>query len=130
MTTGGALYAVLVLDPTLQALIPSAVGGGIKVFPNVVLQNIAPPYVVYSEISAVPENSLAGASADRIVGSRMQFDCYAKTYGAAKALADAVAAVIANLSRPDLNAWLDASRDLYDDATELHRVSADFSVWR
>ncbi len=124
MTTGEAIRAVLAADATLTALV------GTKIFPNLAPQGTVPPFVVYQQISGVPQNRLTGGSVGRLTEFRMQLDSYARTYLEAHSVADAVDAVMSALESPDLAAAPGAARDLYDDVAMLHRVSADFSVWR
>lgn len=97
-----------------------------RVFPNRAEQGAAAPFVVQSVISEARQNTFTGTTLNR---QRLQVDCYAKKYLEARAVADAVDAVVSALDLPDLSAWRVGARDLYDDATQLHRVSIDFAVW-
>lgn len=100
-----------------------------RIYPGKAPQGTPAPYLVLQVVSDVPKNSVDGAAATRLHVARFQVDAYASTYLSAWALAGAVVGVIADLSRPDLNAYLDGQRDVYDDQTpELRRVSMDFSV--
>ncbi len=123
-TLGEAVRAKLVADPTVASLVVA------RVFPNLMPQGGAQPAIVYQVVSEVPENALTGDSTTRLVTARLQVDCYAKTYLEAHAVADAVDAVLSALSSPDLSAWREVSRDLYDNEAQLHRVSTDFTVQR
>jgi hypothetical protein len=124
MSPGEAIRAVLIADPTVAGLV------GARIYPSLMPQGPTLPAIVYQVISEVPESSLAGTSVGRLTASRLQIDCYATTYLAAHALADAVDVVISALSSPDLSAWRESSRDLYDNEAQLHRCSLDFAVWR
>jgi hypothetical protein len=117
-----AVLAELAKDATVTALV------GTSVFPQAAPEGEQPPHVVLSVVSDVPENSFTGTEADRTRSIRLQVDCYAKGYIKVHQVADAVAAVLGALARPDLSAVREISRDLYDDPTQLHRVSSDFSV--
>jgi hypothetical protein len=124
MTTLEAVRAELLADLTLQGLV------GQRIYPLVMPQGSETPALVLTVISDIPENSFDGTAETRLREARVQIDSYAETYLQAHQLADAVLAIVGNLSRPDLSAVADDSRDLYDDETELHRVSADFAVFR
>lgn len=119
---GESLFAALTADAAVAALVEA------RVFPNKAPQDAAAPFVVYQLISEVPENILRGGSS--LSSSRLQVDSYGVTYLEAHAVAAAVAAVFEAFSSPSLSAWRLSTRDLFDDEAQLHRVWADFSVWR
>jgi hypothetical protein len=56
-------------------------------------------------------------------------DCFAKKYVDAQALADAVAGALGSLTGSELASTLLLRSDQYEDETEVHRVSMDFSMW-
>jgi hypothetical protein len=102
---------------------------GQRVYPVIAPQNVAYPCITWQRISRTEVFSLEGPSG--YADARVQIDCWAKTYGEARAVANAV--------RDDLNGWdnegqpiadcrLDSARDLYDPAAEpkLYRSSLDF----
>ncbi len=124
MTTGEAIRAVLVADAAVAALVST------RVFPSLIPQGSTMPAIVFAVVSDVPENALTGDSTTRLVNARVQIDCYSKTYLEAHAVSAAVDVVLSALSSPDLSAWREISRDLYDDEAQLHRVSMDFAVIR
>lgn len=105
---------------------------GQKVSPNKAPQGTEPPFLVLSVPDDVPSNSADGMVATRLRTARVQVDAYARTYLEAQAVAAAVAEVVGNLDEPspELSAYEEARRDLYDDEAELHRVSMDFMVSR
>lgn len=103
---------------------------GNRCYPNKAPQNGARPFIVLNVVSSIPENSFDGAAVNRIYNVHMQVDCYAATYDAAEQLGVAVDLVLSDLDDTDLSAWLDATREDYDDVAELHRVSHDISIWR
>lgn len=123
-STFEAVRAKLLADGTVAGLVVD------RVYANVMTQGEPTPAVVCSLITEVPQNSLTGYPEDRLVNALLQVDCYAERYKAAHELAAAVDAVLADLRGPELNAWLEVKRDLYDNETQLHRVSMDFSIWR
>lgn len=112
--------AELLLNAAVVALLAD------RIYPVIAPQGTLTPYVVLSVVSTVPFNSFD--STTRLSSVRLQVDSYATTYRKSADVAEAVDAVISALSRPDLQAYLDASQDLYEDATALHRVSADYIV--
>lgn len=103
---------------------------GTRMYPNLMPQGVALPAIVYSVISDTPENTFTGTSADRLNSTRVQIDCYAVKYLDAHAVAEAVDLVVSNLSRHDLTGAREGKRDLYDDESQLHRVSLDFVIMR
>lgn len=123
MTLGELIYAALTGNAAASALL------GTRVYPNRRPQAAQTfPLAVYSIISDVPYNSLTGTAQTRLSRARLQVDVYGKTYLDAQRTAQAVDDVIANLSSPDLSGDRDTTRDMYDDETELHRVSTDYIV--
>ena len=121
---GDALLAQLAADPDLVALV------GDRMFPNLVPQGQAMPALVYSIISTAPGNTLDGNAEERLDTVRLQIDCWAKTYRQAHLLDKLVDRVLANLVLPEISAWREGSRDLYDNQTQRHRVSTDYLVQR
>ncbi len=101
---------------------------GERIYPGKAPQGAAAPYVVVTTISDVPESSFTGTTDEELRDARVQVDSYAAGYLDAHAVAKAVKDVVGNLKRPDLCGVYLTARDLYDDETELRRVSADFSV--
>lgn len=124
MTTIEAVRALLAADAAVIALV------GTKLFANLAPQGTVAPYVVLRVISDVPENTLNGTSTGRLSAIRLQIDSYAKTYLAAAAVAETVDAVVSALAGADLAAQRLTGRDLFDDAAQLHCLSADFGVFR
>jgi hypothetical protein len=104
------------------------VGGAI--FPLTAPQGLSAPYVVITTVSAVPTPTFEGAPANLLETARVQVDAYSKTYIEAHTIADAVDAAIGGLADAGLSAVRVNQTDLYDDETELYRVSTDFSVLR
>lgn len=98
-----------------------------RIYPNVAPQGKEPNAVaVLSLPSNVPVNSLGGYSGLR--NYRLQVDVYHRGYLAA----DEAATFVEERMRVGHSAFsslLLARRPLYDDATERHRVSMDFSIW-
>jgi hypothetical protein len=104
---------------------------GSRIYPLVLPQAPMLPALAYTRISQGEQFTSNGPSGLRRV--RIQLDCYAETYDAARALADAV--------RNALNGWRDLSlgvqvaklapdseQDLHEDEVGSYRVTMDFLV--
>jgi hypothetical protein len=130
VTLGETIRARLVANAAVTAL----VGG--RIFPNVMPEGSTMPAIVYTIVSDVPENSFDGSASSRLKNATVQIDSYARAskgigaYAGAHQVDDAVVEVVANLQEPGLSATLESARDLFDNETEYHRVSSDFTVWR
>lgn len=120
---------LLVSDPAVAALV------GTRVYPLELPQSCQLPAIVCTVVSDVSEESFTGKVATTLKASRVQVDCYARPTGAggayaqARAVARAVETVLADLSDSDLTGSHETSRDLYDNLTQYHRVSMDFTIW-
>lgn len=125
MTALEAVRAELMLDSTLTALVST------RVYPQVMPEGDALPAVVLTVISDVPAVSMDGTHETRLRESRVQVDSYSKTHLQARAVAEAVAGVLGNLQRHDLSTVADnIGTDSYDDAAQVYRCTADYSVFR
>jgi hypothetical protein len=61
----------------------------------------------------------------------VQVDCYSRSYGEAQALADAVHDLLGrDRPVPGIKAFRSNRGDDYEDDTQLHRVSMDFTIWK
>lgn len=123
MSPGEAVRLKLIADPAVTALV------GTRYYPNRLPQNAVLPAVVYFEVSNVPVTTFDGDAATRITNIRLQLDVYDDDYADTKEAARLIDLVVSNLRSTALKADRLDSRDLYEDATRLHRVSMDFSVW-
>lgn len=110
------------IEEDLFAALSSLANG--RVYPMVAPDNVAKPYIVYQNISNMPENTLADGVP--INNARMQIDCYDKTYAGVKALAASVSSAMAAASFINLPLM---SQDIYESDVKLFRVSMDFSIW-
>jgi hypothetical protein len=127
MTLLEQIHAALVANAGVTALVGA--GAAARIFPGIAEQGAERPYVVLTDVTDLPENSLDGGPADRLRQAVVQVDCYAIEYRAAKGLAKACTAVLAALSDPDgLSAVEVDARYGYEDVAKLHRASADFAV--
>ena len=121
---GEVVFATLAAAPAVVAL----VGTPPRVYPSVAPQSSQLPVVVYQVIDEQRIESLGGFTSGTR-NARVQVDVYAETYTAAQALADAVAAALGALTGANLSSVQVSRRDLYEDESQLHRVSTDFSLW-
>ena len=92
-----------------------------RVFPQKMPQGVALPAIRYAVVDDVPVNSVEGTGVT--ARARVQVDVFAKKYLDAQGLADAVVGAVG------AGGLLLDRRDGYEDETELHRVSMDFSMW-
>ncbi len=123
MSTLETVRAELVLSSALVTLV------GQRIYPQVAPQtDLQTPYLILTVVSETPINSMNASGLGRRKSARLQVDSYGKTYREARAAADAAESVIASLARPELSAYLDSSQDSYEDETQRHRVSSDYSV--
>ena len=124
MTHLQAVRDVLIAAPTVAALV------GARIFPQVAPQGVARPFVVLTLVSAVPIHTHDGLPADLLEAARVQVDCYGPEYAATHAVAKAVDDVLGALAGTTLSATRESMRDDYEDATALHKVTADYLVYR
>jgi hypothetical protein len=122
MTVVERIRTLLIADISLAALV------GARIYPQYIPQGSTLPAVVLTAVSDVPYTSFTGSSTTDLRSVRLQVDSYATRYLDAHAVADAVDAVIANLASSDLQANRESMGDLYEDETQLHRVTADYFV--
>ncbi len=106
-----------------------------RIWPLKAPQRPVAPFIILTDVSAVPEHTMTGAPAELLENARVQVSIYAggpgkAGYKTALQVAAAVDDVLGALSRPDLSVVRLNSRGLYDDATELSGVAVDYSVWR
>lgn len=119
---GQIVFGILSGNPAVIAL------AGTRIFPAKMPQGCRYPAAVYSVVSDVETQSLAGYTASQR-NARVQIDAYSPAYLEAQALADAISAALTKTEPPALSSRRVLRRDLYEDETELHRVSMDFSLW-
>ena len=97
---------------------------GTRSYPLTAPQDAEMPFIVYTRISSGREYSLDGYSS--LENPRMQIDCYAQTYSAAKGLSEAVTTAMRGSSTFSVS-WDDPRESFEED--ETYRISIDFSVW-
>ncbi|QDP57386.1 MAG: hypothetical protein Unbinned3696contig1008_64 [Prokaryotic dsDNA virus sp.] len=124
-----ALSAYLLADAGLTALV------GNRVNWNARPQAQASPSVVLTRVGGTRDYMMAGASG--LVDSRIQIDCWGKTYGSAIGVSRAVAAALSGLQTTIggirlHGSFLDSERQSYEQGSggeDFHRVSLDFIIW-
>lgn len=110
------------IEQTLTSTLSALAGG--RMYPLVAPDSPVTSYIVYQNIANSPENTLADGVP--INNTRMQIDCYDKTYAGVKALA---AAVVTAMSGASFTNLLTMNQDLYEAEVKLYRVQMDFSIW-
>lgn len=114
------VYALLSADATVTAYT------GSRIYPVLLREAAAFPALTYQRISGGRVYSLSGYS--DLQKCRVQIDCWATSYGTAKELSYGVqSAMVASGTFKAV--LIDRPIDMYDDETEIHRVSMDFSIW-
>lgn len=104
---------------------PPATSAGDNVYAFLLPESATYPAITYQRISNVPVNSLAGRSnLDQV---RVQVDCWAETYDAAKTLAGEVRTAMAAAGYKGL---LITDADDFDQDARIYRVTMDFYCWQ
>lgn len=117
------------MEEALRAALASVAGG--RVYWGRAEQGAAFPYVVLNRITGIRDYHTRGPSG--YVQSRVQVDCYAETYLAAKGAARSVSAIMNGYSGGDIQGvFIDSERDLPAEnagpADYLFRVSLDLMI--
>jgi hypothetical protein len=96
-----------------------------RIYPQIAPDGpVTTPYIVYQRISANSENVLSGSTG--LINTRLQIDCYAKTYVDALALAAQVDTLMSGWSVQNVS---NPAQDAFEPDVRLHRVILDYSVW-
>lgn len=96
-----------------------------RIYPEFVPEAAAFPALSYSRVSGFRVNYLDGYSGEE--NPRIQIDCWATSYGAAKDLSTAVHTAME--AAPDFKALLISDMDMSEQELGLYRISMDFSCW-
>lgn len=112
MSAEQTVYNTLKNDAGVAALV------GTRIYPLVLPQNPTYPAISYQRISTRPVQTRGG---NGLAFVRMQVDCFATGYTAAKQLSDAVVSALAGTLEVGL-------MELWDDTLGLYRVSIDYQV--
>jgi len=94
------------------------------VYPCTLPKNPTFPAITYQVISETPITGLASIS--KTSRKRFQFDCWDKTYEAAKTLSMTLASALGDGT---LRAQPVLSLDTYEAETQLFRVTLDWTIW-
>lgn len=114
----------MTVEAQLQALLAPLAAGGCWPMVNT-SSTIVYPYIVFYEIVGMPETTLDGYAG--LTMKRFQIDCFAKSYGAAKALRRAVndaikASVMNNLHLSEMDGD-------YNPVVKDYQSITEFSIW-
>ena len=121
MSIETTLYAALIADAGVTALLASGSPLVHRIYPLNAPDNAATPYVTYQVIATEAHNVVTGApDTERKV---IQINCVSNTYANAKAIAEAIKAAI-NVSV----GYLSGEGDDYFPQTEKHRVRLDVAM--
>jgi hypothetical protein len=98
-------------------------------------QDVIKPYIVFFKVSAPREHTHDGAAG--LVEARFQFDVFATTYIAAKAIAGQIQAILQGYSGTMGGAggvyvngcFYDDEQDLWEEDTNLYHIAMDFLMW-
>lgn len=113
------------LETQIQSRISSL--AGVQVYAMQAEKNKRPPYIVWQDISGVPQNTHEDVAT--IKKSLVQIACYSTvSAAAAKAIrSDAIAALEGNHS--DGPIYVSIERDSFDDDAAAFRADVDVTVW-
>lgn len=106
-----------------------------RIYPMILPQKPTLPAVTYQRIDGERESGMTQEHG--MAHPRMQVDCWAATYSAAKAVATQVRGALQRWSGTVagvtvLDSFLESDRDLYEPGTggqDIFRVSLDFLIW-
>jgi hypothetical protein len=110
------------IESDVQTAFGALVSG--RCYPLTAPDPVVKPYIVFSTISDVQLNSLDGYSG--IAEKRIQVDVYTTGYGVAKTLALSVKTAMATTLPASIHL---SSQELFENDTQLYRVTMDFSIW-
>ena len=124
------------LERAIKADLDNNVGVGRRVYPSVIPEGAQLPAITYQRVSTMRHHCMGGDAA--LQRPRMRIDCWGKTYGDAKTVADAVVARYQNKSGTlgagsntvSKVAVLTADEsDAYDEDARRYGVRLDFFVF-
>jgi hypothetical protein len=115
-----AVRAHLINDPAVRSLVDT------RIYPDVLPQGVTYPAIRYQRIDT-PRTYTKGGSAG-LSRPRLQIDCYATTYKAAKDTADAVRAAMERFTGP---AVCENEQDGYEPDPEpaVYVRTLEFRIW-
>lgn len=125
MTIEESLFAALSGDADVGPLVAEATSPvQHRIYPNIAPDNVRRPYIVYFIVSGEHSQTLTGRNL--LKRARVQVDCVADTYPAARALADHVYDAVDT----NMKAGMFTEQSTYLDEVELHVISLDLALWK
>jgi len=121
------IRSALINDADVTAVISS------RVYPGIMPHGYTLPAIVYQRISSERPHTLDQGNIGRVFSS-FQIDCYAESYSTVRDLADKVRLVLDGFSgslggEADVGGiHLMSDRDLFEEETELYRVTHDYLI--
>lgn len=112
----------MTVEAELQALLAPLATGGCWPVVNT-SSTIAYPYIVFYEIVAIPEMLDNGG----LRSKRFQIDCFARSYGQAKALAKSIVDTLTSSSL--VNVYLSSMDGEYNPVAKDYQVITEFKIW-
>lgn len=110
----------LIADGTVASLV------GTRIYIMQLQQNCALPAISTMPVTEEPQITLSGEVS--LKNELWQVDCWSQSYSEAETLADAVESAMAATGTDFYSVRTDRGV-LYENPTELYRVSIDFSLW-
>lgn len=99
-----------------------------RIFPAVIPQGQAVPAITFQAISGTPQTDLSGDDG-QLINYRMQINCWAESYLAAKALAEAVRVRLKTAAITFKAVPLVSAQDVFEETPKRFGVYMDFSFW-
>ena len=126
MAIQDGIYAFLIADAGVSAIV------GTRVYPILMPQNPTFELITYQKISGVRGKQLSGTTG--YARPVIQIDCWAESFLTAQTLADAVRSAVdgySGLMGSDVvdRAQIMNEMDLYENETQIFRVSQDYEIW-
>lgn len=122
MTLGAAIFQKLTASAPVKDLVAE------RIFPVTSPDRPATPYIIFNLLTAEPANTHREAA--ELSFHLVQFSCWADTYEAAAELRDTLVRALDNQTLPtgEIATLDDAGRDDFDQAAQLYRSDADFTI--
>ena len=119
-----AIHDILVANNTVKAITT-------RCYPSTLPQNPTYPLILYIKVTGMRVNDLGGPSG--MAHPRFQIEAWAKTYSAAKALANAIRGCLNGYRGTSgtvrIGSFLiESERDFYESEVQCHRIIMDFMV--
>lgn len=112
----------MTVEAQIQSLLAPLAAGGCWPVANT-SATITYPYIVFYEIVRVPEL----LSSDDLCARRIQVDCFAKSYGQAKSMANSIRGAVASSSL--VSAFISSMDGEYNAVTKDYQVITEFKIW-